>query len=94
MNIRITVTFKDGETLRGFLTTHHTASSKGQPVFVDERGLAHAWIQIKTISTARQLGHKGGLSKTKKKMEAARKNGRSGGRPRKEKLHAHPRNHS
>jgi len=84
MDANATATLVDGSRVRGRLTTNHAASSYGQPVFVDDAGIAYNWASISDISTAAELGKTGGSATSQRKAEAARQNGRKGGRPRKD----------
>lgn len=83
MDTKAIATLHDGRKINGRLTTAHAASSYGQPVFVDADGQAYNWGDITDISTAPALGRLGGLSTSKRKAAAARRNGKRGGRPRK-----------
>lgn len=84
MNTQATATLIDGTRIKGWLTTHHAASSYGQPVFVGDDGQAHDWRAIAEISTAAAtLGRRGGQSHSPAKRAASAANGRLGGRPRK-----------
>jgi hypothetical protein len=82
-DIKATATMYDGTRVKGRLTTDHAASSYGQPVFVDEAGQAYDWFGIASITTTEDR-RKGGQSTSEAKAEAARANGRKGGRPRKQ----------
>lgn len=84
MDTDATATLIDGTQIKGRLTTDHAASSYGQPVFVDGTGAAYNWAAIASISTAAELGKKGGSSTSQRKADAARLNGRKGGRPKKD----------
>lgn len=84
MDTSATATLIDGTQVKGRLTTEHAASSYGQPVFVDGSGIAYNWSAIVNVSTAAELGKRGGSSTSQRKAEASRQNGRKGGRPRKE----------
>lgn len=84
MDTSATATLIDGTQVKGRLTTEHAASSYGQPVFVDGAGMAYNWSAIASISTAAELGRRGGSSTSQRKANASRQNGRRGGRPRKE----------
>lgn len=83
MDTKATATLANGQKVKGRLTTEHAASSYNQPVFVDEDNQAYNWAEIADIVTTDSHA-KGGLSTSEAKAEAARRNGRKGGRPRKE----------
>jgi len=84
MDTKATATLNDGTKVQGRLTTTHATSSYGQPVFVDNDGNAYNWADIADISTAADLGHKGGSVTSEAKKKSSRENGKLGGRPRKE----------
>lgn len=84
MDTKATATLTNGQKVKGRLTTDHAASSYGQPVFVDENNQAYNWAEVADIATADSRHSKGGKSTSDTKAEAARRNGRKGGRPRKE----------
>jgi hypothetical protein len=84
MDTKATATLIDGAKVSGRLTTAHAASSYGQPVFVDDDGQAYNWFDIAEISTAAELGRKGGSMTSKRKATSSRANGRKGGRPKKD----------
>lgn len=81
MNTKAIATMIDGSKVKGRLTTEHSASSYGQPVFVGEDGRAHNWSDITNISTAAAMGSK----TSERKAAAVRENGKKGGRPPKTK---------
>ena len=81
MDKKSIATLTDGTKVKGRLTTDHAASSYNQPVFVDEDNQAYNWADIIDISTAAAMG----AAKTERKGNAARENGKKGGRPRKDK---------
>jgi hypothetical protein len=72
MDTKATATLHDGSKVSGRLTTDHSASSYGQPVFVDDDGQAYNWADIADISTAAALGRKGGRATSEAKTEANR----------------------
>lgn len=82
MDTRATATLANGQKVKGRLTTEHAASSYNQPVFVDENNQAYNWAEIADIATTSERS-KGGQATSDAKAEAARENGRKGGRPRK-----------
>lgn len=82
MDTQATALLVTGGKVKGRLTTEHSASSYNQPVFVDENNQAYNWAEIANIVTTEGRG-KGGKSTSEAKAEAARLNGRKGGRPRK-----------
>ena len=81
MDTKATATLHDGSKVSGRLTTAHPASSYGQPVFVDDNGQAYNWSDIMDVSTAAELGRRGGSSASKAKQKSSANNGRLGGRP-------------
>jgi hypothetical protein len=81
MDTKATATLRDGSKVSGRLTTAHSASSYGQPVFVDDAGQAYNWSDIVDVNTAAELGRKGGSSTSKAKQKSSANNGRLGGRP-------------
>jgi len=81
MDTKATATLLDGSKVSGRLTTAHAASSYGHPVFVDDDGQAYNWSDIVDVSTAAELGRKGGSSTSKAKQKSSANNGRLGGRP-------------
>lgn len=85
MNTKVTATLRNGEKIKGIMTTEHAASSYGQPVFVDENGQAYNWIDIMDISTVSEIGRKGGEQTSEAKKKSSAENGKLGGRPRKQK---------
>lgn len=72
MNIKATVTIINGSKISGRLTTDHSASSYGQPVFVDDDNQAINWADIIDISTAPAIGKRGGEKTSPAKSEANR----------------------
>lgn len=84
MNTKAIAILTSGQQVKGQLTTEHAASSYGQPVFVDEAGQAYNWAEIVDIMTTQAQSKAGGAT-SKAKAQAARANGRKGGRPRKAK---------
>jgi hypothetical protein len=83
MDTKATATLTNGQKVKGRLTTDHAASSYNQPVFVDEDNQAYNWAEIADIATTSDRS-KGGKSTSEAKGEAARLNGRKGGRPKKQ----------
>jgi hypothetical protein len=83
MDTKATATLTNGQKVRGRLTTDHAASSYNQPVFVDEDNQAYNWAEIVDIVTTGDRS-KGGQATSEAKAEAARLNGRKGGRPKKQ----------
>jgi hypothetical protein len=84
LKIKATATHINGQKIKGYLTTEHAASSYGQPVFVDADNQAYNWSEIEDIMTT-EGQRKGGKATSEAKRQAARENGRKGGRPRKSK---------
>lgn len=82
MDTKALATLANGQKISGRLTTDHAASSYGQPVFVADDGTAYNWSEIAEIKTT-AASSKGGSITSDRKTEAARANGRKGGRPRK-----------
>jgi len=82
MNQIAIATLPDGTTLRGRLTTEHSASSYGQPVFVDDNGIAYNWAALADVQIEVQQA-RAGRATSEAKARASRKNGKLGGRPRK-----------
>lgn len=82
MNVKATAILTSGQKVKGWLTTDHASSSYSQPVFVGNDGQAYNWAEIATITTT-EARSKGGQSTSPAKRQAARENGRKGGRPRK-----------
>ena len=80
MDTKATATLVGGSKIEGRLTTAHSASSYGQPVFVGDDGAAYNWLEISDISTAAELGRRGGAVTGGAKAEASRENGKKGGR--------------
>lgn len=80
MDTKATATLVGGSKVEGRLTTAHSASSYGQPVFVGDDGAAYNWIEIVDISTASEMGKRGGSVTGGAKAEASRTNGKRGGR--------------
>jgi general stress protein YciG len=83
MNTKATATLRNGNKIKGTMTTEHAASSYGQPVFVDENGQAYNWLEIFDINTASEIGRKGGKQTSDAKKKSSAENGKLGGRPRK-----------
>jgi hypothetical protein len=83
MDTKATATLTNGQKVKGRLTTGHPASSYNQPVFVDEDNQAYNWAEIADVTTTKDRS-KGGQSTSEAKAEAARRNGRKGGRPKTE----------
>lgn len=84
MNIKATATLANGTKIVGRLTTDHPASSYNQPVFVDNQNQAYDLWDIVYISTASDMGEKGGKVTSEAKKAASRRNGKLGGRPKAE----------
>ncbi len=80
MDTKATAILVGGSKVDGRLTTAHSASSYGQPVFVGDDGTAYNWIEIVDISTAAELGRRGGAVTGGAKADASRENGKRGGR--------------
>jgi hypothetical protein len=78
MDTKATATLHNGQKVSGRLTTAHSASSYGQPVFVDDDGQAYNWSDIADVKTTEGQS-KGGKAGTKAQNEARAKNSVKGG---------------
>lgn len=88
MDTKATATLHDGSKVSGRLTTDHSASSYGQPVFVDDDGQAYNWADIadmQTTSAQSKGGSAGTDAQNKARAENAKKGGWPKGKPRKPK---------
>jgi hypothetical protein len=86
MDTKATATLINGLKIGGRLTTDHSASSYGQPVFVDDDNQAINWADIVDISTAPAIGKRGGektsLAKTLANREKSNTPPKAGSKPR------------
>jgi len=80
MDTKATATLHNGQKVSGRLTTAHSASSYGRPVFVDDDGQAYDWLQIVDVKTTEGQS-KGGKAGTKAQNEARAANAKKGGYP-------------
>lgn len=80
MDTKATATFRNGSKVSGRLTTAHSASSYGQPVFVDDGGQAYNWSDIVDVKTTEGQS-KGGKAGTQAQNEARSANAKKGGYP-------------
>lgn len=78
MDTKATATLHNGQKVSGQLTTAHSASSYGQPVFVDDDGQAYNWFDIADVKTTEGQS-KGGKAGTVLQNRARAKNARKGG---------------
>jgi hypothetical protein len=78
MDTKATATLHNGQKVSGRLTTDHSASSYGQPVFVDDDGQAYNWSDIAEIKTTEGQS-KGGKAGTDAQNKARAKNAKKGG---------------
>lgn len=80
MNTKTTATLLDGSKVSGWLTTYHSASSYGQPVFVDDDNQAYNWADIADIQTT-SAQSKGGAAGSAAQNAARAKNAKKAGWP-------------
>jgi hypothetical protein len=80
MDTKATATLHNGQKVSGRLTTDHSTSSYGQPVFVDDDGQAYNWSDIAEIKTTEGQS-KGGKAGTDAQNAARAKNAKLGGYP-------------
>ena len=88
MDTKATATLVNGQKVSGRLTTDHSASSYGQPVFVDNDNQAYNWadiVDIKTTSAQSKGGSAGSAAQNAARAENAKKGGWPKGKARKPK---------
>lgn len=78
MDTKATATLHNGTKISGRLTTAHSASSYGQPVFVDNDGQAYNWSDIANIQTTEGQS-RGGSAGTDLQNKARAANSVKGG---------------
>lgn len=80
MDTKATATLHNGTKISGRLTTAHSASSYGQPVFVDDDEQAYNWADIADVKTTEGQS-KGGKAGTPAQNKARAANAKKGGYP-------------
>ena len=78
MDTKAIATLRDGSKVSGRITTAHSASSYGQPVFVDSHNQAINWLGIDDIKTT-EAQSKGGHANTDLQNKARAVNAKKGG---------------